>query len=228
MVAKSFQNLKLVGEPFEENKKEYIYVEYADGHRRKVRWYEEPFKKIRPTKEVLGFAQGSINLIKGDTYPFLEWLRESEAVYRTFWGWAFESGVEIPELPEGLSVVQLPWDMVADVEKDELKPKAEIDAVLETLLYDPGTSEWQGEIDERIDRTLTVIKAVPLESGYYGPSTFYLFEDENENQYCWTTGAKQLEQGETYIVRGTIKNLSTYKGTKQTILTRCRILDKPN
>lgn len=223
MVAKSFQNLKLIGEPFEENKKEYIYVEYADGHTRKVRWYLEPFKKIRPTKDVLGFQQGYINLVKGNTEAFTDWLRESAAVYRTFWGWAFESGVEVPKLPEGLSVVELPWDKVADVEKDELLSKSEIDKVLAELLYDPGSSEWQGEIGERIDRTLTVIKAITLEGGYYGPSTFYLFLDEIGNEYCWTTAAKKLEVGKTYNIRGTIKELQVYKGKKQTVLTRCRV-----
>lgn len=225
-VAPSFQNLKLIGEPFEENKKEYIYVEYADGHQRKVRWYPESFKKIRPTKDVLGFQQGYINLVKGDTYPYTEWLRESDAVYRTCWGWAFETGANIPErLPEGLSLVELPWDRVADVEKDELKSKPEIDKVLNELLYDPGTSEWQGQIGERIDRTLTVVRTIELESGYYGASTLHLFTDEAGNEYCWTTAAKKLEAGRTYKVRGSIKNLQTYHNKKQTVLTRCKITD---
>lgn len=222
-VAPSFQNLKLIGEPFEESKKEYIYVEYADGHTRKVRWYPEPFKKLRPTKEVLGFSQGYINLVKGNTEAFTDWLRESTAIYRTFWGWAFESGVEVPKMPEGLSIVQLRWDMVADVEKDELKPKVEIDKVLDSLLYEASSSEWQGEVGERIDRVLTVTKSIELENGYFGPSTFYLFTDEAGNEYCWTTAAKKLEAGRTYKVRGSIKTLQTYHNKKQTVLTRCKV-----
>ena len=223
MVAPSFQKLEIVGEPFEENKKQYVYVKYNDGHTRKVRWYEEPVKKTGPLKDVIGFKNGPIYLVKGNIGPFNEWLRESTARYRTFWGWAFESDVEIPTMPEGLSLVELTWDMIADVDKDELKPEPERRKVLESLLYDPSDSKWQGEIGDRIDRTLTVAKVTELPNGFYGPSTFYLFTDEAGNEYCWTTAAKKLEAGRTYEVRGTIKTLQIYKGKEQTVLTRCRI-----
>jgi hypothetical protein len=43
-------------------------------------------------------------------------------------------------------------------------------------------------------------------------STFYLFSDEEENEYTWTTAARKLELGEAYEVIGTIKALSKYKG----------------
>lgn len=225
-VAPSFQKYPTVGEPFEENNKEYIYIQYPDGHQRKVRWYEPPMKKIRPTKDVLGFEQGYIYLVKGDTYPYIEWLRESDAIYRTCWGWAFETGANIPEqLPEGLSLVKLFWEDIADVDLDELKPEPERKKILESLLYDPSASQWQGEIGERIERTLTVTRVIDLESGYYGASTFHLFTDESGNEYCWTTAAKKLEAGRTYQIRGSIKQLSTYRGKKQTVLTRCKIID---
>ena len=221
--APSFANLERLSEPFEENGKEYILVKTKSGTTRKVRWYEEPMKKIRPVKEVLGFSKGYIYLVKGDTYNFKDWLRESEAVYRTFWGWAFPSDVELPQLPAGLSVVKLLWEKVAYVDEDELRTQSAIDEAVAEIMYEPSPSKWQGEVGERIDRTLTVIKVTPLEDGYYGPSTFFLFRDEYENEYCWTTGSKSLDLGATYEVRGTIKQLSIYKGKKQTILTRCRV-----
>jgi hypothetical protein len=47
--------------------------------------------------------------------------------------------------------------------------------------------------------------------------------DEYENVYTWTTAARQLVEGNTYLVRGRVKGHDTYKGTKQTALTRCMI-----
>ena len=60
--APSFQNLERLSEPFEENGKEYILVKTKSGTTRKVRWYEEAPKRIRPVKEVLGFTKGYITI----------------------------------------------------------------------------------------------------------------------------------------------------------------------
>lgn len=226
--APSFANLERLSEPFEENGKEYILVKTKSGTTRKVRWYEEPMKKIRPLKEVLGFTKGYITIFKGDTYSLLEWFQESTARYHKFWGWYFISEEELPEIPAGVTPIQLKWEDVAFADEDQLRPESQIKEHIDSLMYDPSPSKWQGEVGDRIDRTLTVTKITPLADGYYGPSTFFLFKDEYDNEYCWTTGSKSLELNATYEVRGTIKQLSLYRGKKQTILTRCRILDKPN
>ena len=222
-VAPSFTNLERLSEPFEENGKEYILVKTKSGTTRKVRWYEEPMKKIRPLKEVLGFTKGYITIFKGDTYSLLEWFQDSTARYHKFWGWYFTSEEELPEIPAGITPIQLKWEDVAFADEDQLRPESQIKEHIDSLMYDPSPSKWQGEVGDRIDRTLTVIKVTPLEDGYYGPSTFFLFRDEYENEYCWTTGSKSLDLNATYEVRGTIKALQKYKGKEQTVLTRCRI-----
>ena len=222
-VAPSFTNLERLSEPFEENAKEYILVKTKSGTTRKVRWYEEPMKKIRPLKEVLGFTKGYITIFKGDTYSLLEWFQNSTARYHKFWGWYFTSEEELPEIPAGITPIQLKWEDVAFADEDQLRPESQIKEHIDSLMYDPSPSRWQGEVGDRIDRTLTVIKVTPLEDGYYGPSTFFIFRDEYENEYCWTTGSKSLDLNATYEVRGTIKALQKYKGKEQTVLTRCRI-----
>ena len=221
--APSFANLERLSEPFEENGKEYILVKTKSGTTRKVRWYEEPMKKIRPLKEVLGFTKGYITSFKGDTYSLLEWFQDSTARYHKFWGWYFTSEEELPEIPAGITPIQLKWEDVAFVDEDQLRPESQIKEHIDSLMYDPSPSKWQGEVGDRVDRTLTVIKVTPLEDGYYGPSTFFLFRDEYENEYCWTTGSKSLDLNATYEVRGTIKALQKYKGKEETVLTRCRI-----
>lgn len=223
--APSFANLERLSEPFEENGKEYILVKTKSGTTRKVRWYEEPMKKIRSTKEVLGFSKGYITIFKGDTYPVLEWFQQSVARYHNFWGWYIVSEDEVPEIiPAGVTPIQLKWEDVAFADEDQLRPESQIKEHIDSLMYEPSPSKWQGSIGDRITRYLTVTKVAELPDGYYGPSTFYLFEDEEENEYTWTTAARKLELGETYEIVGTVKALSKYKGSFQTVLTRCRIV----
>lgn len=228
-VAPSFQKYPTYGEPYEKNGRQYIRIVYPDGHHREVRWYAETpskapqNKNLRPLKEVLGFLKGYITIFKGDTYSLLEWFQESTARYHKFFGWYFISEEELPEIPAGITPIQLKWEDVAFADEDQLRPESQIKEHIDSLMYEPSPSKWQGEVGDRIDRTLTVVKITPLADGYYGPSTFFLFRDEYENEYCWTTGSKSLDLGATYEVRGSIKALQTYKGKKQTVLTRCRV-----
>ena len=240
-VAPSFQKYPTYGDPYEKNGRQYIRIVYPDGHHREVRWYTDAeYAKMYPDtksaatvnplvttglKEALGFHEGYITIFKGDTYPVLEWFRQQKACrFHSWFGWYVVSREEVPQpVPAGVEPVKLYWTDVAISDTEGLKSEAQVRAHLDTLLYEASTSEYQGSVGERIDRTLTVAKAIVNDTGYYGPSTFYLFLDEAGNEYCWTTAAKQLEVGEIYEVRGTIKQLSMYKGKKQTILTRCKV-----
>ena len=120
-VAPSFQKYPTFGEPYEKNKRKYIVIVYPDGHHREVRWYDtEPaaapskaseLKKIRSTKDVLGFSKGYITIFKGDTYPVLEWFQSvPECRYHNFWGWYIVSEDEVPAvIPAGIEPVKLKW-----------------------------------------------------------------------------------------------------------------------
>lgn len=236
-VAKSYQSYEIMGSPFGgANRKLYVAVKTPKGELKTVRWYNDAeyarmypetvssMKKIRPLKEVLGFTKGYITIFKGDTYSLLEWFQEEpKCRYHKFFGWYVISTEELPEIPAGITPIQLKWEDVAFADEDQLRPESQIKEHIDSLMYDPSPSKWQGEVGDRIDRTLTVTKITPLADGYYGPSTFFLFRDEYENEYCWTTGSKSLDLGATYEVRGTIKALQKYKGKEQTVLTRCRV-----
>ena len=235
-VAKSYKDLPICGEPYEKNKRMYIVVECKNGHRKEVRWYtdaeyakmypEEEVKpqRLRSVKDVLGFSKGYITIFKGDTYPLLDWFRAEQACrYHNFWGWYVISEDELPQvIPAGITPVQLKWEDVAIVEEDCLKSETLVRQAVDALIYEPSVSQYQGEVGDRLDRTLTVKKVTQLEN-YFGTSTFYLFEDKSGNEYCWTTAARQLELGETYEVRGSVKAHQVYKGKNQTVLTRCKV-----
>ena len=127
MVAKSFQSMKQLGDPFCEKGKMYVNVQNEQsGTIRKVRWYTEaeyakmygekvdaPAKVFKTQKQVLGFENGYVTIFKGDTYANLEWFQKSIARYCKWWGWYIVSTEMIPfDLPAEVEPIQLFWDKV--------------------------------------------------------------------------------------------------------------------
>ena len=239
MVAKSYQSLEQIGEPFVSKGRQYIKVRTKSGAEKTVRWYNEteylrmypedkeslePTKRIKTEKEVLGFSKGFITIFKGNTYEDKEYFKESKARYARFWGWYFTSEDIIPDdIPEDVEPIKLPWELVGN-EDGTLKFESEVTAAVESLVYEPDISEYQGEVGDRIDVILTVERAITLD-GFYGPSTMHVFRDYDGNCYVWTTAARSWEVDSEHHIAGTIKEHKLYKGVKQTILSRCRSLD---
>ena len=228
-VAPSFTNFEMLTDPYEVSGKMYVRVRNPKtGTERQVRWYSnEPKSKSpavnkfdRTQKEVLGFEKDYITIFKGDTYAHLDWFRASIARYAKWWGWYIISTDEIPEdLPDGLETIRLPWSAVGN-DNGELKPEGVIQKEIEALIYDAGVSEYVGKIGERLELTLTVVKAIELDNDY-GHSIVHVMEDEVGNIFVWTTSAKSWAEGSIKKLRGTVKDHRTYKNNKQTILTRC-------
>lgn len=239
MVAKSFQNFEILTDVYEVSGKKYVRVRNPKtGTERQVRWYtEKEYARMYPedaksadsgsgdsltgfnAKKALGFEKGYISLFKGDTYPYQEWFSKSIARYHDTWGWYIVSTDEVPaDLPPSVSIVQLKWEDISDGEK--LKPQPAIKQAVEALLYDDCPSEFQASIGSRIERELTIKKAIKSD-GYYGTSYFYVMEDENKNIYVWATSARNWQEGEVHKLRGTVKEHKLYKNQKQTVLTRC-------
>ena len=187
---------------------------------------ESAVEMIKPLKEVLGFDEGYVTICKGDTYQHLDWFKESDFRFSRYFGWYLCSTYELPaDLPTDLTPVQLRWEEVAVPDGTALKTETAIKEAVEALMFDPSPSQFVGAIGERINARLTVIKAAPVES-YYGRSTFHVFEDENQNVYIWSTSAKSLTEGETYTIRGTLKDHQIYKNCKQNVLTRCAVVQE--
>lgn len=87
-------------------------------------------------------------------------------------------------------------------------------------------SEHQGDVGERLDLTLTISKRIDIEiESYRRRGTdilkIHIMEDEDGNVYVWKTTGQKLAEGETYRMRGTIKEHELYNDVKQTVLTRC-------
>lgn len=243
-VAKSYHALEQTCEPYEVSGKMYVKVRMKSGAEKQVRWYtDQEWAKLYPEdankitedkkkspywrsqKDVLGFEEGFLWLFKGDTYAHVDYFRSKGYyfAYRKWFGWTLGSTKEIPDdLPENLTPVKLPWELVGK-DDEVLKSDVEVEVAVNSVLLDPTKSEFQGEVGDRIEVELTVKKRIAVE-GNYGLSHIHLFTDANDNEYVWTTAAKTLQEGETYKLRGTISEHKLYKASKQTILKRCTIL----
>jgi len=89
-------------------------------------------------------------------------------------------------------------------------------------------SVHQGELKERMDLTLTITKRIDMEVNSYSGYGFdmlriHIMEDEAGNVYTWKTTSEHLEEEWTYQMRGTVKEHTEYRGTPQTVLTRCKV-----
>ena len=230
-VARSYRNCEILCDPYTLNGREYVNIKTPSGIERRARWYSdaeyekkygEPFVPTPQLseKERLGFINGFITIFKGSTYPYKDYLKENGARYNKLFNWSFASDVELPlDLPEDLEPLQIPWEAVST--DDKLNSEDTVRAYIDSLMYEPSNSEYVGEIGDKIEKTFTVIRGITL-NGYYGPSIMHIFEDENQNVYVWTTKAKNYPEGKVVTLRGTIKEHKEYKGTKQTVLTRCK------
>ena len=92
---------------------------------------------------------------------------------------------------------------------------------------DRPVSEFQGEVSERQDWTLTVINRLDYDT-QFGTTRLTLMEDEAGNKFVWSATNVSLDVGQTYTLAGTVKAHEMYKGIRQTRLTRCRVLEFAN
>lgn len=241
MVAKSFQTMKIMTEPFQENGKFYVKVlNEKTGTIRKVRWYSKnEYFKMYPEerknaatitvgnnhnsniKHVLGFDNGFITIFKGNQMQYLEWFKNSIARYHRAWGWYIVSTDELPQdIPDEITPIRLNWDTISN-EDGTLKTESAIISIIDNLIYEDNPSEFIGTIGERLEVEITIINAIQLD-GNFGKSTMHIMEDQNKNVYVWITTSKSWTPGTIKKIRGTVKDHKIYKKVKQTILKNCR------
>lgn len=172
------------------------------------------------------FENDSIIIFKGNTYAHLAWFRNSGAVYNPLFGWFFQKMDDIPDdCPDVLEPLTLPVAQITTAH-GALKSDQEIKEVVDSLLYpeEEWTGEFVGYVKERLELYVTLERAVSL-ANYGSASTLFILNDDLGNTYCWTTACcPDFEEGKTYKIRGTVKDHRVYKGHRQNILTRCKIM----
>lgn len=183
---------------------------------------EEKAKADRPVKlKNLGFTcedgEWVVYRVLGETYSIKDSLKELGCRFNASIGWY--SGTKL----EGYETQRLTSsEVLTDSLYIEWKTKEELKELLDkgnSLVSRPEPiSEWQGEIGQKIEISVTVDRVFGFE-GRFGSSFLYLLRDENGNVYKWST-AKGLEEKATYKLKATVKDHEEYKGVKQTVITR--------
>lgn len=239
-VAKTYQEWERETDVYEVNKKNYIKVRSPSGAVRQVRAYtdaeyrkmyncappSDPAGEATETqsnlKDILGFTDGYIWIFKGDLDGAEYWFESTkECRYHVFFGWYIVSSDNVPfNIPSCITAVKLPWEKVGKSD-GTLLPKAAITDAINALIFGEYPSEYQGSIGERLALSLTLTQIIELGETSYGTARIFCFEDADKNQYSWTTGVtKPWEIGDRIEAKATVKEHSTIKGAKKTILTR--------
>lgn len=130
MVAKSFQSLRQIGEPYTKNGRQYVKIEKKSGGEREVRWYTEaeyiklyPNEKVEVMPKVHSFfvPSGYIYVVKDWSAPqVLKYIIEHRPVFRQhgYFGWFVASYEQVPtDLPPGLDLVKVDWELGKEREK---------------------------------------------------------------------------------------------------------------
>ena len=235
MVAKSYQNMEIVHEPFQKNGRMYVEVKTSKGTIKQVRWYTEveyakmyPEDKTdktkdpyyKPQKYVLGFDKGYITIFRGVKEEHEEWFKQSICRFARWWGWYVISTQEVPkDLPEGVEPVRLDWEPM-DNGNEWLKEEKEVVKYVQSVLFKKTNSKVQGNVGDRIERTVRVIDRIEQETKW-GTSIIHIMKDEKDNLYSWKTSTKNWQKNYITKIRGTVKGHMTYKNSECTELTRC-------
>ena len=108
----------------------------------------------------------------------------------------------------------------------------------EKMYKDSCKDEWFGNVGDKFEKELMFERIIGFE-GYYGYTYFVFFRDEEGRVYKWSTGKGtyqcwhktngrdaylEYEVGKKYLIKGSVKEHSEYKGVKQTVITRCKVL----
>jgi hypothetical protein len=180
----------------------------------------------RPQKHTLGFDKGYITIFHGIDDYYNDYMRSIGCEYRKWWGWCLPSTKELTgPLPVEVTSHILKWESVSDNDETLYRNSDLIKKAVEDAIYGDKeyTSVYLGTVGSSYADNLTVVKVFTFDNEYGSSSTLHIFKEKDDNVLTWTTSARTLVKDKTYKVKGSIKEHKTFRGEKQTVLTRCRV-----
>lgn len=174
-------------------------------------------------------SEGKIYVVIGNTYEIREELKEAGAKYRGGINWYFL------EEQDKYPTVELTYEECLNIYPEygtmSWKDLIEVQAVLNSKIpTEEDPSQYVGQVGERLDVIVTFKKRSTYEiPSYAGWGTdmvgINVFRDDAGNCFIWksTSAFFNIPEGEKVRLRGTVKEHTDYKGTKQTVLQRCKV-----
>lgn len=219
--APTYENYPKLSDPFERDGKWYVTVKMKSGLPKDVRAYIDEEVAAASSKwnarKGFGFGEaGFITIFAGEIPMDDEWFSKSCSRYCVRWGWYIVSNDEVPDdVPYYATPKKLLWSSVGNAD-GTLRSDSEVNAAVNALIFGASESKPLGSVGERLEMTVTVIKATHYET-QYGTNTTHTFKDSEGNLLKWSTSAKNWEEGSVHKIRGTVKDHKE----NITILTRC-------
>jgi|ERR1043165_1954636 hypothetical protein len=92
----------------------------------------------------------------------------------------------------------------------------------QTIEY--SNSQYVGEVKDRIELILTLDKIIPIQQGY--AVALYNWHDREGNLFVWFASRDSFDyqEGQEYRIKATIKRHQAYRGVKQTIINRLKLV----
>lgn len=189
---------------------------------------EAPAKNAKFLKKE-GFSEdGKTWIVLGNTYEIKDELKAAGCRWNNLLGWHFnhaDNGFNCFEMD--VSEVTILSNAGEYIWKDYCEILDYVDE--QKVLHTPKTaSEYVGHIGDKIELNVVFNRYSFFKTHYsYSGEVSYVynFTDENGNTIVWVSSKGiEFEEGNSYTIKGTIKDHREYKNDKQTYLTRCKIL----
>lgn len=145
-------------------------------------------------------------------------------------GWHIDHPIDRPTLEMNASDTLL-YDAAGVVSGENEDALSIVREANKALAAKDSPSEYVGNIGDRIEIPVELVGRYSFEThlGGWGRTELrhiYTMKDAAGNVFVWKTGVYiNPDESNTFTIRGTVKDHSEYKGIKQTVLTRCNILE---
>ena len=231
-VAKSYEKMALVGEPFKESGRMYIYVAAPKGQK-KVRWYtDSEYHKMYPNetpistfnaRQAFGFGdKGYITIYRGRNVE--DWAEQDRTnIWRNLiFGYYTPSKFEARKTDKDVIALKLFWD---DIKATDISIKSDEEVIkyVNSLYHmdDNCESKYQGAKDEWLQKQVT-IREKKTKDSRFGAKHSYLMSDAENNLYIWETGAKDYSCDTIVSLKMKVKEHQEINGEECTIVWYCK------
>lgn len=185
----------------------------------------ERAENARESLETLGIPEGKIFLFLSGSNDAI---RELGGRFNTTLGWYIGhpvDGMDLMKVDMGAVFTQDDWGRFhVSINKSDLDDMKNA----ERARRHPGA--WVGQVGQKITVPVTYNFSASFEvrsfSGF-GTETMFIhnFTDADNNQLIWKTGKGIcFQSGDHVILTGAVKARDEYKGQKQTVMTRCKLV----